>query len=66
MKKDLKILVKNLKKLLTSFCKMGKIYAYAWAAQQGYSTFLWNYDPNQQTASDTTAASILTAYNAAA
>lgn len=33
-----------------------------WAAKQGYSTFLWNYDPNQQAASDATTTSVLTAY----
>ena len=33
-----------------------------WAAQQGYSTFLWNYDPNQQSVSDSTASGILSAY----
>ena len=37
----------------------------AWAAQQGYSTFMWEYDPNQQSTSDTTASSILAAYKAA-
>ena len=37
-----------------------------WAAKQGYSTFLWNYDPNQQAASNATATSILTAYKTAA
>ncbi len=38
----------------------------AWAAQQGYSTFLWNFDPNQQAASNASATSILTAYKSVA
>ncbi len=37
-----------------------------WAGQQGYSTFLWNYDPSQQSTSDATSTSVLSAYQAAA
>ncbi|WP_068468898.1 glycosyl hydrolase family 18 protein [Candidatus Protochlamydia phocaeensis] len=38
----------------------------AWAAQKGYSTFLWNYDPNQQAASDAIAKNVLAAYQSEA
>lgn len=37
----------------------------AWAAQQGYSTYIWNYDPANPTQSDKTTTGVLNAYNAA-